>query len=352
MALATVVTPGEIRLAGDLGGSPSGLGPQLSASGVTAGSYVLPTITVDGKGRITNVVVNNDLSGLLVDATTSTKGVVQIDDTYLNISSGILTLDTAAVTASVVAFSNATTSSKGIVQINDTYLNITAGVLTVDATAVLSSGATPDATTVSKGVVQINDTYLDITAGVLTVDAAAVTSVYPDATGSTKGIVQIGTGLDVTAGVVSTVAATNSTLGVVKSGNVGNIVITAGDIDIGPDVVTTTTANAFTKTQNSDLEVLPYAASIAVDASLSNVFSVDLIGNATLANPTNLVAGAHYTFVFNQDATGSRTLNYGTSYKFKSGFSTAISPTANSTSILTCISDGTNLYCAIAKGFV
>lgn len=60
---------------------------------------------------------------------------------------------------------------------------------------------------------------------------------------------------------------------------------------------------------------------IAVDASLSNVFTVTLGGNRTLSNPTNLQAGQAFQVIVTQDGTGNRTLAFGTAYKF-SGSST------------------------------
>jgi hypothetical protein len=57
-------------------------------------------------------------------------------------------------------------------------------------------------------------------------------------------------------------------------------------------------------------------ATIAVNAALSDVFRVTLGGNRTLANPTNPTDGQSITFEAIQDATGSRTLSYGTAYSF------------------------------------
>lgn len=55
-------------------------------------------------------------------------------------------------------------------------------------------------------------------------------------------------------------------------------------------------------------------ASIAVNAFLSNNFTVTLAGNRTLANPTNTTAGQWLDFVITQDGTGSRTLAFGAGY--------------------------------------
>lgn len=60
-------------------------------------------------------------------------------------------------------------------------------------------------------------------------------------------------------------------------------------------------------------------ATINIDASGKNIFYVTLGGNRTFANPTNLVNGKKYTFFIIQDGTGSRTLTWGTAYKFPDG---------------------------------
>lgn len=58
------------------------------------------------------------------------------------------------------------------------------------------------------------------------------------------------------------------------------------------------------------------AATITVDASLGNSFTVTLGGNRTLGNPASPVDGQQINLAVTQDATGSRTLAYGTAYAF------------------------------------
>lgn len=79
--------------------------------------------------------------------------------------------------------------------------------------------------------------------------------------------------------------------------------------------------NSFTGAQTVAFQELTDAASIATDCALSNHFSVTLGGNRTLANPTNMRDGGIYNWRIKQDGTGSRTLAYGSKFKF-SGSST------------------------------
>ncbi len=84
-------------------------------------------------------------------------------------------------------------------------------------------------------------------------------------------------------------------------------------------------------------------ANISWDLNVNQITKVTLAGNRILDNPTNLVDGSIYVLTVKQDATGSRTLAFGTAYKFAGGIAPTITTTANATDILTFISDGTNM---------
>ena len=75
----------------------------------------------------------------------------------------------------------------------------------------------------------------------------------------------------------------------------------------------------FTGAQRGAINALTDGATIAPDFSAGNNFSVTLGGNRTLANPTNAVAGQGGVICITQDATGGRTLAFGSNYKFPSG---------------------------------
>ena len=53
-------------------------------------------------------------------------------------------------------------------------------------------------------------------------------------------------------------------------------------------------------------------------------------GNRTLANPTNVSNGKHYTLKLIQDGTGTRTLTWGANYRFPG----AVVPTLTATRML------------------
>lgn len=117
--------------------------------------------------------------------------------------------------------------------------------------------------------------------------------------------------------------------------------------------VSLTAVNIFTKNQSTAAVALTSGASIAVDASLSNNFKLVLGINATLANPTNLTDGMVLNFRIKQDATGSRTLAYGTKFKWVGGVTPTLSTAANAVDLISGYYDSTDdtIVCNINKAF-
>ena len=58
------------------------------------------------------------------------------------------------------------------------------------------------------------------------------------------------------------------------------------------------------------------AATIAVNATLGNQFTVTIAGNRVLGNPTGARNGQLLWFVITQDGTGGRSLTFDTKYRF------------------------------------
>ena len=112
-------------------------------------------------------------------------------------------------------------------------------------------------------------------------------------------------------------------------------------------------ANVFTKAQTVTPVALTDAATIATDASLSNTFTVTLGGNRTLANPTNLTNGAIYNWRVTQDATGTRTLAYGTKFKWPGGTAPTLTTTATAVDFISgqYFSGTDTLLCNSLKAF-
>ena len=105
-----------------------------------------------------------------------------------------------------------------------------------------------------------------------------------------------------------------------------------------PDATTTVAglavAQSFTKAQRGTPVALTDAATVAVDLSLGNNFTLTLAGNRTLGAPTNATAGQSGVIVVTQDGTGSRTLAYNSAYKFAGGTAPTLTTTASAVDVL------------------
>jgi hypothetical protein len=94
------------------------------------------------------------------------------------------------------------------------------------------------------------------------------------------------------------------------------------------------TAQSFTAAQRGAISALTDGATITPDFAVANNFSVTLGGNRTLANPSNLTAGQSGVIVITQDGTGSRTLAYGSYFKFPTGTAPTLTTTASAVDVL------------------
>jgi len=79
----------------------------------------------------------------------------------------------------------------------------------------------------------------------------------------------------------------------------------------------------------ADIVSLTDGANISVDFNAGQNFAVQLAGNRTIDNPTNCVPGQTGSIFIIQDGTGSRTLSYGTNYKFPGGTAPTLSTGAS-----------------------
>lgn len=110
------------------------------------------------------------------------------------------------------------------------------------------------------------------------------------------------------------------------------------------DLAALTPANMFSSAAG---QVLTDGATITIDGNTGFNFRVTLGGSRTLANPTNMKAGQSGIIVVTQDATGSRTLSYGSNWRFPGGAAVGgvLSTAANAVDVITYYvrSDGTIL---------
>jgi hypothetical protein len=115
----------------------------------------------------------------------------------------------------------------------------------------------------------------------------------------------------------------------------------AMDVEVGVDVqaydvdtAKTDVTQTFTRAQRGGVTALTDGATITADFAVSNNFSVTLGGNRTLANPSNQTAGQSGAITITQDGTGSRTLAYGSNWKFSNGTAPTLTTSANAVDVL------------------
>lgn len=100
-------------------------------------------------------------------------------------------------------------------------------------------------------------------------------------------------------------------------------------------------------------QTLTDGATITPDFGAGLNFKVTLGGNRTLANPINAKDGQSGVIRVIQDGTGSRTLAYGSNWRFPGGTSTAVlSTTANAIDIIAyTVGEGGLIYAVLNKAF-
>lgn len=110
----------------------------------------------------------------------------------------------------------------------------------------------------------------------------------------------------------------------------GTGIATALAVNLGSAgaVASLVTAETFTAAQRGAYSLLTDGATITPDFALANQYRVQLGGNRTLANPSNIVAGQSGAIDIYQDSTGSRTLAYQWGWQFAGGTAPTLTTTA------------------------
>ena len=100
----------------------------------------------------------------------------------------------------------------------------------------------------------------------------------------------------------------------------------------------------WTKQQYISESTLTASSTVNWDLSTNQTANITLNQNVTIANPTNQQAGGTYVMLVKQDATGGRTLSWGTDYLFVNGLTPTVSTAANAVDLFVFYSDGTKMY--------
>ena len=135
--------------------------------------------------------------------------------------------------------------------------------------------------------------------------------------------------------IVATSAALATSIGnqLPKAGGAMTGILSATDVicsGVGVDVDALLGKDLrIAKAAVADIVSLTDAASIAIDFNAGQNFAVQLAGNRTIDNPTNCVPGQTGSIFVIQDGTGSRTLSFGSNYKFPGGTAPTLSTGAS-----------------------
>jgi len=127
--------------------------------------------------------------------------------------------------------------------------------------------------------------------------------------------------------------ATGRALLVAANAAVARASIGAQEIDA--DTAKTDVAQTFSAPQRKgESSVTSSGGTLTLDLSTSQDFETTLTEAITLANPTNQVVGQEGAVRFLQDGTGSRTVAFGSHWKFEGGTAPTVSTAANAVDLL------------------
>jgi hypothetical protein len=125
----------------------------------------------------------------------------------------------------------------------------------------------------------------------------------------------------------------------------------SGLSDLPSGVAVLSWQQEYTAAHNFKATTLTDAATISWDLSSNQVAKVTLGGDRTLGNPFYTKDGGVYVLFVVQDATGSRTLTYGSNYRWGYGLPPVLTATPNQMDILTFVSLNGKMYGTSSLGY-
>jgi len=201
---------------------------------------------------------------------------------------------------------------------------------TISTAGKVSNSATTATSSNTASAIVARDGSGNFTAGTVT---AALTGNASTATALQTARNIQGVSFDGTANITVVTAGSGISVTGTAVANTGVLSVN-GSTGAITNVAVTNTAQSFTAQQRGTISALTDGATITPDFSLANNFSVTLGGSRTLANPTNLTAGASGAIFISQDGTGSRTLAFGSNFDFSGGTAPTLTTTASAVDVL------------------
>lgn len=338
-----VITANAVNLSGTnaTGTLAAGRFPALTGDVTTSAGALATTIAANAVSNaklatVADLTLKSNISGGVLEPADNTLTAI-IDAAITNVQGSILYRNGTIWTSLAPGASGNVLQTQGA-GANPQWGSAAAGTVT-------SVSGTADRITVATGtttpVIDIAATYVGQTS--ITTLGTIATGVWSGtAIAANKG----GTGIANNASSTITISgAFGTTLTV--TGITAVTLPTSGTLTTLATVVGT--ANTFTKAQsNAPVAVTSSSNSIATDASLSNIFTHTMTEDTTLANPSNLVSGTYYTWVFTQHASAAKTLALGNLF-VPLGTAFTITTTLSAKAALTALYDGTSLLYTYAQ---
>jgi hypothetical protein len=206
---------------------------------------------------------------------------------------------------------------------------------TISTAGKVSNSATTATSANTVSAIVARDISGDFSAGTIT---AALSGTASTATALATARNIQGVSFDGTANITVVTAGSGISVTGTAVANTGVLSVN-GNSGAITNVAVTNSAQSFTAPQRGSITALTDGATITPDFALANNFSVTLGGNRTLANPTNVTAGQSGVIVISQDGTGSRTLAFGSNWKFAGGTDPTLTTAVNAVDVL-------SYYCA------
>lgn len=295
--------------------------------GSTANAYETELTVVDPTADRT--ITFPDASGTVI--TTGDTGTV----TSTMLAGSIAFSKLATLNSGYLIVGNGSNQAAAVAVTGDIAIS-SAGVTSISAGAILNADINASAAIAFSKLAALDSGHLLIGDGS---NVATKRSVTGDVTISNTGVTSIASGVIVNADISGSAAIDVSKL---EYGTARQLLQTnaaadsaewTSNLDI-PGTLDVTGVGTFDAATRGAIDTLSDAATITPDFSAANHFTVTLAGNRTLANPTNLAAGQSGVIFITQDASGSRTLSYGSYWEFSSGSAPTLTTTAGAVDAL------------------